>query len=175
MLIPLVVLAVGAVFAGFAFAKPFIGEGGVAFWQGSLWFNHEFMESVEHIPMLAKMMATFAMLTGLLVALWAYVWDKSLPARVAGSARGLYAFLLNKWYFDELYDILFVRPAFALGRLLWKRGDQGTIDRFGPNGAAWLVQATGAVSRRMQSGYVYTYALVMLLGLAAAATWVMAN
>jgi NADH-quinone oxidoreductase subunit L len=120
-------------------------------------------------------MATIAMLVGLLVALWAYVWDKSLPARVAGSARGLYAFLLNKWYFDELYDILFVRPAFALGRLLWKRGDQGTIDRFGPNGAAWLVQATGAVSRRMQSGYVYTYALVMLLGLAAAATWVMAN
>ena len=175
MLIPLIVLSVGAVFAGWGFARPFIGEGGVAFWQGSLWFNHEFMESIEHIPTLAKLSATFAMLAGLLIALWAYVWDKSLPSRVAGSARGLYAFLLNKWYFDELYDILFVRPAFALGRLLWKRGDQGTIDRFGPNGAAWLVQASGVISRKMQSGYVYTYALVMLLGLAAAATWVMAS
>jgi len=175
MLIPLLVLATGAVFAGWGFAKSFIGEGGTAFWQGSLWFNPEFMESIEHIPFAAKSMASVAMLVGLLVALWAYVWDKSLPARVAGSARGLYAFLLNKWYFDELYDILFVRPAFALGRLLWKRGDQGTIDRFGPNGAAWLVNVTGVVSRKMQSGYVYTYALVMLLGLAAAATWVMAN
>jgi len=175
MLIPLIVLSVGAVFAGAVFAKPFIGEGGEAFWQGSLWFNREFMESVEHIPAVAKWMPFIVMLVGLLVATWAYIWDKGLPSRVAGSARGLYAFLLNKWYFDELYDILFVRPAFALGRLLWKRGDQGTIDRFGPNGAAWLVQATGAISRRMQSGYVYTYALVMLLGLAAAATWVMAN
>ena len=174
MLIPLAALSVGAVFAGFLFAKPFIGEGGVAFWQGSLWFNHEFMESIEHVPMLAKMMATIAMITGFLVALWAYVLDKSLPSRVAASARGLYAFLLNKWYFDELYDLIFVRPAFALGRLFWKKGDQGTIDRFGPDGAAWVVQAGAAVSRRMQSGYVYTYALVMLLGLAAAATWVMA-
>ncbi|HMI18225.1 MAG TPA: NADH-quinone oxidoreductase subunit L [Sphingomonas sp.] len=174
MLIPLVALSVGAVFAGFFFAKPFIGEGGTAFWQGSLWFNREFMESVEHIPTLAKWMPFFAMLAGLLIATWAYVWDKSLPARVAGSARGLYAFLLNKWYFDELYDLIFVRPAFALGRLLWHKGDQGTIDRFGPNGAAWVVQAGAVISRRMQSGYVYTYALVMLLGLAAAATWVMA-
>ena len=174
MLIPLIVLSVGAVFAGWAFAKPFIGEGGVAFWQGSLWFNHEFMESIEHIPAIAKWMPFIVMLAGLLIATWAYVWDKSLPSRVAGSARGLYAFLLNKWYFDELYDILFVRPAFAFGRLLWKRGDQGTIDRFGPNGAAWVVQLGGVVSRKMQSGYVYTYALVMLLGLAAAATWVMA-
>ena len=83
------------------------------------------------------------------------------------------AFLLNKWYFDELYDFLFVRPAFALGRFFWKRGDQKTIDRFGPDGAAWVVQTGAVVSRRLQSGYVYTYALVMLLGLAAAATWAM--
>jgi len=174
MLIPLIVLSIGAVFAGFLFAKPFIGEGGTAFWQGSLWFDREFMESIEHVPFAIKLSATFAMLAGLLIATWAYVWDKGLPSRVAHSARGLYAFLLNKWYFDELYDILFVRPAFALGRLLWKKGDQGTIDRFGPNGAAWVVQAGAVISRRMQSGYVYTYALVMLLGLAAAATWVMA-
>jgi NADH-quinone oxidoreductase subunit L len=174
MLIPLILLSVGAVFAGFVFAPTFIGEHGAAFWQGSLWFNHEFMESIEHVPFAIKLSATVAMLIGFAVATWAYVLDKSLPARAAHTARGLYAFLLNKWYFDELYDLIFVRPAFALGRLLWKKGDQGTIDRFGPNGAAWVVQAGAVVSRKMQSGYVYTYALVMLLGLAAAATWVMA-
>jgi NADH-quinone oxidoreductase subunit L len=174
MLIPLVVLSIGAVFAGFFFAKPFIGENGAAFWQNSLWFNREFMESIEHVPFAIKLSATIAMALGFLVALWGYVLDKSMPGRTAATARGLYAFLLNKWYFDELYDLIFVRPAFALGRFLWHKGDQGTIDRFGPNGAAWVVQASAVISRRMQSGYVYTYALVMLLGLAAAATWVMA-
>src|SRR3546814_919695 len=82
-------------------------------------------------------------------------------------------FLLNKWYFDELYNVLFVKPAFALGRFFWKRGDEGTIDRFGPNGAAALVVIGGKYTRRMQSGYLYTYALVMLIGLSAAVTWAM--
>jgi NADH-quinone oxidoreductase subunit L len=174
MLIPLVVLSIGAVFAGFVFATPFIGAGATAFWHGSLAFSTEFAESMERVPLLVKLSASIVMALGFLIALWAYVLDRSLPARFAGAARGLYAFLLNKWYFDELYDLIFVRPAFALGRLFWKAGDQGTIDRFGPNGAAWVVEKGAIVSRKLQSGYVYTYALVMLLGLAAAATWAMA-
>jgi len=174
MLIPLVALSIGAVFAGFLFAKPFIGEGGAAFWHGSLWFSPEFMESVERVPLLIKLSATIAMITGFVIAVYAYMVDRTAPARFTATFRGLYAFVLNKWYFDELYDLIFVRPAFALGRLFWKAGDEGTIDRFGPDGAAWVVQAGAVVSRRLQSGYVYTYALVMLLGLAAAATWVMA-
>ena len=84
---------------------------------------------------------------------------------------GLYRFLLNKWYWDELYDFLFVRPAFALGRIFWKRGDQGLIDRFGPNGFAELVVEGNKLAARFQSGYLASYALVMLIGLAAAATW----
>ncbi|UAK26121.1 NADH-quinone oxidoreductase subunit L [Sphingomonas nostoxanthinifaciens] len=174
MLIPLIVLSIGAVFAGFVFATPFIGAGGSAFWRGSLVFNAEFMEAVEHVPFLAKMAATFVMLAGFVIALWAYMLDRTVPARFAATFNGLYKFLLNKWYFDELYDILFVRPAFALGRFLWTKGDQGTIDRFGPNGAAAVVEFGSRISHRLQSGYVYTYALVMLLGLAAAATWAMA-
>ncbi|WP_116089840.1 NADH-quinone oxidoreductase subunit L [Sphingomonas crusticola] len=174
MLVPLVVLSIGAIFAGYVFAGPFIGEHGHAFWQGSLWFNTEFMESVERVPMFVKLSATIVMIIGFVLAYYAYVADKTVPARFTATFQGLYAFLLNKWYFDELYDFLFVRPAFALGRLFWKRGDQKTIDRFGPDGAAWVVQAGAVVSRRLQSGYVYTYALVMLLGLAAAATWAMA-
>jgi NADH-quinone oxidoreductase subunit L len=174
MLIPLVVLSIGAVFAGFVFAPAFIGEGAAAFWQGSLHVNEHLMHAMHGIPELAKLMPSIVMILGLLIATWAYMLDRSIPGRFVATFGGLYKFLLNKWYFDELYDLIFVRPAFALGRLLWKRGDQGTIDRFGPNGAAALVQMTTVASRKLQSGYVYTYALVMLLGLAAAATWAMA-
>ncbi|WP_420138164.1 NADH-quinone oxidoreductase subunit L [Sphingomonas sp.] len=174
MLVPLLVLTLGAIFAGYVFARPFIGEGAAHFWQGSLWFSHEQMEAAHHVPALVKLSATIVMIIGLAVAYYAYMADRSVPRRFTETFQGLYAFLLNKWYFDELYNLLFVRPAFALGRFFWKRGDQKTIDRFGPNGAAWVVQTGAVVSRRLQSGYVYTYALVMLLGLAAAATWAMA-
>jgi NADH-quinone oxidoreductase subunit L len=174
MLIPLVLLSIGAVFAGFVFAPTFIGAHGLAFWQGSLAFNAEFMEAVERVPLAIKLSASVVMITGFLIALWAYVLDRTIPAKFVATFHGLYLFLLNKWYFDELYDLIFIRPAFALGRLLWKKGDQGTIDRFGPNGAAALVELGSVAARKLQSGYVYTYALVMLLGLAAAATWAMA-
>ncbi|NIJ07106.1 NADH-quinone oxidoreductase subunit L [Sphingomonas vulcanisoli] len=174
MLIPLIVLTIGAIFAGFIFATPFIGAGGSAFWHHSLAFDHEFMEAVEHVPMWVKLSASIVMITGFVIALWAYILDTSVPRRFVATFNGLYQFLLHKWYFDELYDLIFVRPAFALGRFLRKRGDQGTIDRFGPNGMAALVQMGSVASRKLQSGYVYTYALVMLLGLVAAATWAMA-
>ncbi|WP_076071083.1 NADH-quinone oxidoreductase subunit L [Sphingomonas montana] len=174
MLVPLVVLTIGAVFAGFVFHEPFIGaEHGAAFWSGSLAFNEHLMHAMHGVPEWVKLSATVAMAVGFLLALWAYVLNTSIPGRVAATFGGLYAFLLNKWYFDELYAFLFVRPAFAIGRMLWKRGDQGTIDRFGPNGLARLVVGGGVLTRRLQSGYLYTYALVMLLGLAAAATWAM--
>ncbi|MEH3106639.1 MAG: NADH-quinone oxidoreductase subunit L [Sphingomonas fennica] len=174
MLVPLAVLSLGAVFAGLIFAPAFIGvETGGAFWRGSIAFNEHLMHSGHEVPELVKLSATIVMLIGLAIAAWAYLLDKGLPKRVTDAAPGLYAFLLNKWYFDQLYDLMFVRPAFALGRLLWVRGDQKTIDRFGPNGAAALVVAGGAAARKMQSGYLYSYALVMLLGLAAATTWAM--
>jgi NADH-quinone oxidoreductase subunit L len=174
MLIPLAVLALGAIFAGYLFAGPFIeAETGAAFWQGSLSFDEHLMHAMHGVPLWVKLSATVVMIIGLLIALWAYILDTSVPARFTATFGLLYDFLLHKWYFDELYNILFVRPAFAIGRFLWKRGDQGTIDRFGPNGFAAVVAASGVAARRLQSGYVYTYALVMLLGLAAAATWAM--
>jgi len=176
ILIPLIVLSIGALFAGLTFNGYFVGpQTGEAFWRGSLSFDEHLMHAMHEVPVWVKHAPAVAMITGFVVALWFYVLDKSLPARVATSARGLYAFLLHKWYFDELYDLIFVRPAFALGRLLWKRGDEGTIDRFGPDGVAAMIAGTGAAARRLQSGYVYTYALVMLLGLAGAATWAMAR
>jgi NADH-quinone oxidoreductase subunit L len=113
------------------------------------------------------------MLLGLGTAWMAYIKDTTIPARFTAAFGPLYRFLLNKWYWDELYDWLFLRPAFAIGRFFWTRGDQGTIDRFGPNGLAALVVQGNKLTARLQSGFLSTYALVMLLGLAAVASWAM--
>ncbi|AYJ85716.1 NADH-quinone oxidoreductase subunit L [Sphingomonas paeninsulae] len=174
MMIPLVVLSLGAIFAGYLFHHQFLGaERGAEFWNGSLSFNAHLMEAMEGVPLWVKLSATIAMFAGFGIAWWAYIADTSIPKKFTDTFQGLYKFLLNKWYFDELYHLLFVVPAFALGRFFWHRGDEKTIDRFGPNGAAAVVVGGGKLAAKLQSGYLYTYALVMLLGLAAAATWAM--
>ncbi len=174
MLVPLGLLSVGAVFAGFAFHGAFIGaETGSEFWRGSLFFDEALMHAMHRVPLLVSLAATIVMLAGLGIAWFAYSARPDVPAKFTASVRPLYLFLLNKWYWDELYDLLFVKPAFAIGRRLWKGGDENTIDRFGPNGIAAFVQQGSGLAVKMQSGYLYTYALVMLLGLAGAATWVM--
>jgi len=172
MLVPLAVLSLGALFAGAIWHHEFVGaEEGARFWSNSLFFDAEFMHRVHEAPTWVVYTPMAMWIVGLLLALNSYVRNPAIPAAFSVTFRGLYNFLLHKWYFDELYDLLFVRPAFWLGRLLWKRGDQGTIDRFGPDGVAALVEGGSVAARRLQTGYVYTYALVMLIGLAAAATW----
>lgn len=174
MLIPLVLLTVGAVFSGFFFHGLFLDpEQGATFWNGSVAFNEHLTHAMHEVPELVKLSATIAMLIGVGIAWLAYIRSPELPGRFVANAGGLYRFLLNKWYFDELYDTLFVKPSISLGRLLWHGGDEGIIDRFGPNGAAAVVAMGSRAAVRFQSGYLYTYALVMLLGVAAAATWVM--
>ena len=174
MLVPLIVLTIGAVFAGFIFHDAFIGaETGGEFWKGSLAFNEHLMHAMHGVPELVKLSATIVMLLGLAIAWWAYIKDTTVPARFVANFGGLYQFLLNHWYWDELYDFLFVKPAFWLGRLFWKKGDEGTIDRFGPHGAAALVQQGSRLAVRFQTGYLYSYAFVMLLGLVGLATWAM--
>jgi NADH-quinone oxidoreductase subunit L len=133
------------------------------------------MHAIHEVPLWVKLAPAAVMIAGFLIAYSAYIRDTSIPEKFVGHFRVLYAFFYNKWYFDELYNLLFVRPAFWFGRLFWKRGDEGTIDRFGPDGAAALVVGGNVLTARLQSGYLYTYALVMLLGLAAAATWAMAR
>ncbi|QWC58074.1 NADH-quinone oxidoreductase subunit L [Erythrobacter sp. 3-20A1M] len=169
MLIPLIVLSIGAVFAGFVFTHPFVeGEG---FWAGSIFYNEALIHAAHNVPPLIKWSATIAMLIGLLAAWTGYIRNTSLPERAADQLGPVYRFLLNKWYFDELYNAIFVRPAFWIGRKLWNWVDIGTIDRFGPDGAAWVVQRGSVYAKRIQSGYLYSYALVMLLGVIAAVTW----
>ncbi len=176
MLVPLGVLSAGAILAGFLFHGPFIeAHEGAAFWMGSLAFDEHLMEKIHHVPLWVKLLPGIVMIIGFLIALQAYIRNTTIPGRFVGQFTVLHRFLLNKWYFDEIYYVLLVRPSFWFGKLFWKRGDEGTIDRFGPNGAAALVRGGNVLTARLQTGYLYTYALVMLLGLAAAATWAMAR
>ncbi|MBX3594522.1 NADH-quinone oxidoreductase subunit L [Sphingomonas sp.] len=173
MMIPLLVLSLGAVFAGFAFNKFFVQpDSGEIFWKGAVAFNEHLAHAMHEVPIWVKLAASVVMLLGLFSAWTAYIWKPGIPAAFTGTFGLLYKFLLNKWYFDELYNALFVRPAFWLGRVFWKKGDEGTIDRFGPNGSAAVVRLGSVVAARFQSGYVYSYAFVMLIGLTAAVTWV---
>ncbi|MFO1240402.1 MAG: NADH-quinone oxidoreductase subunit L [Sphingomonadaceae bacterium] len=172
MLVPLALLAIGAIFAGWYFHEWFIGaETGGGFWKGSLAFNEHLMHAMHEVPIWVKYSATAVMLAGFGIAWMAYIRDTTIPARFTATFSGVYQFLLNKWYWDELYDLLFVRPALWIGRQFWQRGDIGTIDRFGPHGAAELVQQGSKLAARFQSGYLYSYAFVMLLGLVGLATW----
>ena len=173
MLVPLAVLAFGAVFAGMAFRNGFIGAGFEGFWKHALFLSkdNKILEEMESVPRLVSLMPTLMMLGGLALAYYMYVVDKTVPAALARSNPLLYRFLLNKWYFDELYDFLFVRPAMWLGRLFWKGGDGFIIDGFGPDGVSARVLDVTRNVVRLQTGFVYHYAFAMLLGVAALATW----
>ncbi|RVD71182.1 MAG: NADH-quinone oxidoreductase subunit L [Mesorhizobium sp.] len=175
MLVPLFILAVGALFAGIIFHGAFIGEGYAEFWKASLFTlpeNH-ILHEIHELPLWVELAPFIAMVIGFAVAWKFYIRSPELPASVAANHRLLYAFLLNKWYFDELYDVLFVRPAKRLGRFLWKTGDGAIIDGFGPDGvSARVVDVTNRVVK-LQTGYLYHYAFAMLIGVAALVTWMM--
>lgn len=166
MLLPLLLLAAGAIFSGL------IGHNllGMVHPEGHFW-NHavateravEIYDHAEHMPLLATLQPTIAGLLGIALAYLFYIAKPSLPSSLATSFPRIYQFLLNKWYFDELYDKLFVKPALALGRYLWNFWDVKVIDGLGPNGFAWLSSKFGDRTRAMQTGYLYHYAFVMLL------------
>jgi NADH-quinone oxidoreductase subunit L len=171
MLIPLGLLSIGAVLAGLVFHHQFID--GEAFWNGSIFYNKDLIHAMHGVPLWVKLTATVVMLIGLAGAYLAYIARPEIPGKFVAAFPWLHRFVYNKWYFDELYDWLFVKPAFWFGRQFWKLGDIGTIDRFGPNGVAWAVQRGSVAAKTIQSGYLYTYALIMLLGLIAATTYVL--
>ncbi len=177
MLVPLLVLTLGAVFAGFVFKFPFIDGSpdavNGAFWGGSIFFNENLIHALHGVPVWVKLTATAVMLAGLAGAYLAYIARPDIPGRFVAAFPALHRFVYNKWYFDELYDRIFVKPAFWLGRQFWRFGDIGTIDRFGPNGVAWAVVRGSVAAKSIQSGYLYSYALIMLLGLIAATTYVL--
>jgi NADH-quinone oxidoreductase subunit L len=175
MIIPLALLAAGALFAGILFSGVFIGEGHQAFWKGALYTaqSNHILEQLHHVPTWVKLAPVVAMVLGFATAVHFYILRPDAPKRLAATHAGLHKFLLNKWYFDELYDYLLVRPIKWLGRFLWKTGDGTIIDGLGPDGISARVLDVTARVVRLQSGYVYHYAFAMLIGVAALATWMM--
>ncbi|WP_417317990.1 NADH-quinone oxidoreductase subunit L [Emcibacter sp.] len=172
MLIPLYVLAVGAVFAGMLFSGNFIGHHYDEFWGSALKIlGDNVMVEAHHVPAWVIWSPFVAMVTGFAVAWFSYIYAPETPAAAARTFKYLYNLFLNKWYVDEIYDFLFVRPAKRLGVFLWKRGDEQTIDRYGPDGVSGSVAALARKFREMQTGYLYHYAFVMLIGVAAITTW----
>ena len=173
MLIPLYVLAAGALLAGLVFRGPFIGDDAGAFWKQSLYYapNSTILHDFHHVPAIVALLATIMMSIGFALATWMYVFSPQTPGRIARRHSLVYDFLLHKWYFDELYDLIFVRPAFWIGRQFWKGGDGKIIDGLGPDGiSARVLDVAGRVVR-VQSGFVYHYAFAMLIGVAAFITW----
>jgi NADH-quinone oxidoreductase subunit L len=173
MLIPLIVLSIGALFAGLIFAGPFVGHGYEEFWKGSLYQSpdNHILHELHDVGLVVEYLPLLMMAGGAFVAWYMYIRAPGTADALARANPLLYRFLLNKWYFDELYDLIFVRPAFWIGRLLWRGGDERVIDGFGPDAiAARVVDVTNRVVR-LQTGYVYHYAFAMLIGVAVIITW----
>ncbi|MEZ5871949.1 MAG: NADH-quinone oxidoreductase subunit L [Nitratireductor sp.] len=183
MLVPLYILAAGALLAGVVFHGSFIGHEAElhneawynGFWKTALFAGPEnqILEHFHHVPLMVKLSPFIMMVIGFVLAWYLYIRRPELPKEIAKSQPALYAFLLNKWYFDEIYDFLFVRPAKAIGRFLWKKGDGWLIDGFGPDGVSARVLDVTSRVVRLQSGYLYHYAFAMLIGIAALITWAM--
>ncbi|HTQ82784.1 MAG TPA: NADH-quinone oxidoreductase subunit L [Pseudolabrys sp.] len=175
MLIPLAVLALGSVLAGLPFKEIFAGHGVEGFFGASLTFakGNDVLELMEHVPLAVSVAPTVMMVVGFVVAWHFYIRRPDIPVELARQHEVLYKFLLNKWYFDEIYDAIFVEPTKRLGRLLWKGGDGWLIDGFGPDGVSARVLDVTRNVVRLQTGYLYHYAFAMLIGAAAFITWFM--
>lgn len=175
MTVPLAALAAGSVFSGVVWYHDFFGDHVKEFFGGSVFTaeSNHVLHDAHYVPAWVKASPFVAMLAGLGAAYLFYVLRPGIPAALARQQWALHRFLLNKWYFDEAYDFLFVRPAKALGLLLWRRGDIGAIDGFLNGVAMGLVPFLTRLLSRLQSGYLYTYAFAMVLGLGLLVTWLL--
>jgi len=173
MILPLLVLAAGAVLAGYVGYESFVGHNAGQFWGESLLVldSHPALENAHHVPTWVKLAPLVVGLAGIGLAYVFYIAAPGLPGLMAERFRAIYLFVLNKWYFDELYDFLFVRPAFVLGRGFWKSGDGAIIDGVGPDGIAAATLDIARRATRLQSGYLYHYAFAMLIGVVVLITW----
>ena len=170
MLIPLILLSLGAIFAGFTFKELFIGlEGSNYFWQDSIFFLKPL--STEHPPLWFLILTPTLVILSIPISYYLFIKDKSLTDQIVKVNKPLYQFLVNKWYFDELYDVLFIRSSKKFGLFLWKFFDLKIIDGFGPDGISALIKRFSIKANKFQSGFIYQYAFVMLLGFSALLTF----
>jgi NADH-quinone oxidoreductase subunit L len=175
VLIPLGFLAAGSILSGYPFYEIFAGHAVGEFFRDSLKFaeGNTIIDDLHRVPFVVKALPFLLMTAGFFVALRFYIYRPDLPARLARQNELLYRFVLNKWYFDEIYDFLFVRPTIWLGLVLWKYGDGWLIDGFGPDGVSARVLDVTRNVVRLQTGYLYHYAFAMLIGVAGLITWFM--
>jgi NADH-quinone oxidoreductase subunit L len=174
MTVPLVLLAVGAIFSGFLGYDLFVGNGAEGFWRTSILVlpGHDTPADAQYLPMYIKKITPLVMATlGIGLAFLVYFMFPRLADYAAERFPRVHAFIYNKWYFDEVYDRLFVRPVLALGRGLWKSGDGELIDGIGPDGIAALVMRMGRRAAALQSGYIYHYAFAMIIGVVGFISW----
>jgi NADH-quinone oxidoreductase subunit L len=175
MLVPLGILAAGSILAGYPFKELFAGHHVTEFFRESIKFGdgNTIISDMHHVPLAVMLTPTVMMALGFVVSWYFYIREPSIPVELARQHNVLYRFLLNKWYFDEIYDFLLVRPAKWLGTMLWKRGDGWLIDGFGPDGVSARVLDVTRNVVRLQTGYLYHYAFAMLIGAAMLITYFM--
>ena len=174
MLLPLIILAVGSVLAGFIFKDLFMGHGSFAdFWQGSIFFLKPL--SYEHPPQSIIYLTPILVTISIPFSYYIFLKNKSVTNILVDTNKPIYYFLKNKWYFDELYDVLFVKSSKFLGRYLWKKIDGLIIDRFGPDGLSTLFKYFSIKAVKFQSGFIYQYAFVMLIGFSLILTIIIFN
>jgi NADH-quinone oxidoreductase subunit L len=166
MLLPLIILSIGAIFAGFIFKELFFDT---SFWANSIFFLEPLSE--EHPPIWFLLLTPILVCSSIPISYYLFVKNKDLPNSIVEINKPLYNFLVNKWYFDELYEILFIKPSKKIGLFLWKFFDVKIIDGFGPDGVSSLIKKFSIKANKFQSGYIYQYAFIMLLGLSALLTF----
>jgi len=173
MLVPLIILSIGAIFAGFLFKDLFISHDTNNFWAQSIFFLKPL--STEHPPIWFLLLTPILVLISIPVAYYLFVKNKSVPEEIVKINRPLYEFLVNKWYFDELYDYIIVNPSKKIGLFLWKICDVKIIDGFGPDGISSIIKKVSLKANKFQSGFIYQYAFVMLIGFSALLTYLIVN
>jgi NADH-quinone oxidoreductase subunit L len=173
MLVPLFLLSVGAIFAGYFFKDNFIGYNYKDFWQNSIFFLTE--TSHDNIPFWLLIITPILVILAIPISYYYFIFNTKILESFKKTNSQLYNFLLNKWYIDELYDLILVNPTKKLGLIFWKTGDQNIIDRFGPDGISKLIKSISNKTVKFQSGYIYDYAFVMLIGLSALITYLILN
>ena len=173
MLAPLFFLSIGAIFAGYFFKETFIGHHSNDFWNGSIFFLNEIKHS--SIPLWFLLLTPILVVLSIPISYYYYISNKNILEEFKKTNSPLYNFLLNKWFIDELYDVLFVNPSKKIGSFFWKQGDQGFIDRFGPDGISKLIKKLSNKAGLFQTGFIYDYAFAMLIGLTILLTYLILN
>ena len=175
MLVPLIILAIGSIFAGFYFYDSFIDHSWKEFWSSSIFVlnSNHILDEIHHAPYLVKWSPTIAMVIGFVISYNFYIRNKDIPFNLSKEHDLLYNFLYNKWYFDDLYNFLFVKPTMKIAKILWKNGDENTINRYGPDG---IVKRINQITKRVvkiQTGFIYHYAFSMIIGVSIMITFYM--